>query len=63
MHGPRIVYATCSVLPSENEDRIAAFLESHPDFAAEGEFFRAGPLSTGTDGFFAAVLARRETSG
>jgi 16S rRNA (cytosine967-C5)-methyltransferase len=31
--GGRLVYATCSILPSENEDRVAAFLESHPDFA------------------------------
>jgi 16S rRNA (cytosine967-C5)-methyltransferase len=28
----RIVYATCSILPRENEDRIAAFLERHPAF-------------------------------
>lgn len=30
--GARLVYATCSVLPRENEDRIAAFLERHPAF-------------------------------
>jgi 16S rRNA (cytosine967-C5)-methyltransferase len=28
----RIVYATCSILPRENEDRIAAFLVRHPVF-------------------------------
>ena len=56
--GGRLVYATCSILPCENEDRIAAFLESHPDFGRAGEDFRASPHSTGTDGFFAAVLAR-----
>lgn len=28
----RIVYATCSILPRENEDRIAAFLERHSAF-------------------------------
>lgn len=27
-----LVYATCSVLPAENEHQIAAFLERHPDF-------------------------------
>ena len=54
--GGRLVYATCSILPCENADRIAVFRESHPDFVAEGEVFRASPLSTGTDGFFAAVL-------
>jgi len=31
--GGRLVYATCSILLSENEDRVAAFLETHPDFA------------------------------
>jgi 16S rRNA (cytosine967-C5)-methyltransferase len=30
--GGRLVYATCSVLPRENEDRIAAFLAAHPGF-------------------------------
>jgi 16S rRNA (cytosine967-C5)-methyltransferase len=73
--GGRLVYATCSILPSENEDRVAAFLKSHPDFAAVpaadvwresadtappqnlGEFFRASPFSTQTDGFFTAILA------
>jgi len=71
---PRVVYATCSVLPCENEDRIAAFLARHPNFAIRpareawsnaaappglSEFFRASPLSTGTDGFFTAILARK----
>ncbi len=32
MHEGHIVYATCSVLPSENEDRISRFLQRHPGF-------------------------------
>ena len=32
--GGGLVYATCSVLPAENERQIEAFLERHPDFAA-----------------------------
>jgi 16S rRNA (cytosine967-C5)-methyltransferase len=30
--GSRLVYVTCSVLPEENGDQIAAFLASHPEF-------------------------------
>jgi len=71
--GGRLVYATCSVLPDENEDVVAAFLAAHPDFApanAAAELARAGiALDTGTalqllphvhgcDGFHAAVLSR-----
>jgi len=32
--GGRLVYATCSVLAEENEDRVAAFLAADPGFAA-----------------------------
>jgi len=67
-----IVYATCSVLPVENRDRVAAFLARHPDFqpvnlaqvwganpppGLYGDF-QASPALTGTDGFFAAGLRR-----
>jgi 16S rRNA (cytosine967-C5)-methyltransferase len=73
--GGRLVYATCSVLPEENDDIVAAFLAAHPEFGvgnAAAELARAGiPLDTGPflrlfphrhgcDGFFAAVLERRE---
>lgn len=30
--GGRLVYVTCSVLPEENEDRVAAFVEGREDF-------------------------------
>ncbi len=30
--GGGLIYATCSVLPAENEHQIAGFLERHPDF-------------------------------
>ena len=32
--GGRLVYATCSVLPEENEDIAEAFTAAHPDFTA-----------------------------
>ena len=49
--GGRLVYATCSVLPEENEAIVAAFLAAHPEFAqvdAAAELARAGiALDTG----------------
>jgi 16S rRNA (cytosine967-C5)-methyltransferase len=30
--GGRLIYATCSMLPSENEDQALGFLERHPEF-------------------------------
>jgi 16S rRNA (cytosine967-C5)-methyltransferase len=71
--GGRLVYATCSVLPDENEEVVDAFLATHRDFAranAAAELARAGialdtgdtlrllPQVHGCDGFHAAVLER-----
>ena len=71
--GGRIVYATCSVLPEENEEIVAGFLAAHPGFThgnAAAELARAGvaldtganlvllPHRHGCDGFFAAILER-----
>jgi 16S rRNA (cytosine967-C5)-methyltransferase len=71
--GGRLVYATCSLLPQENEDRVAAFLARNPGFrrleaaalwngAIPGlaQDFRASPARTGTDGFYCALLERGE---
>ncbi len=55
--GGRLVYVTCSVLPQEDEDIVAAFLAAHPAFAA-GPARRLSPHSTGTDGFFIAPFTR-----
>jgi 16S rRNA (cytosine967-C5)-methyltransferase len=71
--GGRLVYATCSLLPQENEDRVAAFLARNPGFrrleaaalwngAVPGlaQDFHASPARTGTDGFYCALLERGE---
>lgn len=72
--GGRLVYATCSVLPAENEDQVQAFLADHPEFSLvdvadvlkdrcgnltfQGPYLQLRPDTHGTDGFFAAVLQR-----
>jgi len=33
--GGKLVYATCSLLPEENEDQVRAFLSRHPDFSPQ----------------------------
>lgn len=54
----RFVYATCSVLPSENEGQVAALLERDPRWKLERqETF--SPAATGHDGLFGARLVRR----
>jgi 16S rRNA (cytosine967-C5)-methyltransferase len=54
----RLVYATCSILPVENEDRITAFLAKNPAFRREEPDFQASPAAFGMDGFYAAFLTR-----
>jgi 16S rRNA (cytosine967-C5)-methyltransferase len=56
--GGQLIYATCSLLREENEDQVAGFLARHSGFS-RGESLVLTPARHGTDGFFAAVLARR----
>ena len=67
--GGRLVYSTCTFAPAENEEAIAAFLASHPDFVAEevsapwfapgpDGSFRLWPHKLLGEGHFAAVLRR-----
>ena len=74
-HGGRLVYATCSLLHEENQGIVQAFLAAHPDFTllpagevlhqqhidlAMGDYLQLAPQLHNTDGFFAAVLERKE---
>jgi 16S rRNA (cytosine967-C5)-methyltransferase len=54
----KLVYATCSILPQENQDRVEAFLTTHPMFRRARRDFLASPASTASDGFYAAFLTR-----
>jgi 16S rRNA (cytosine967-C5)-methyltransferase len=54
----RLVYATCSILPCENQDRVTGFLTAHAAFFRARSDFHASPAGTDSDGFYAAVLTR-----
>ncbi len=71
--GGRLVYATCSLLPEENEQIIDAFLreggftllpvnevlsQTKIQLAESESYLRLSPARDGTDGFFAAVLVK-----
>ncbi len=74
--GGRLVYASCSLLPEENELQVQAFLAEHPEFTLldagavladrgialtfDGPMLHLRPDVHGTDGFFAAVMQRRQ---
>jgi 16S rRNA (cytosine967-C5)-methyltransferase len=71
--GGRLIYATCSSAPDENEHVVARFLDGHPDFEpvaptdvpasvrplinATGHL-RTLPFRDGLEAFFAAILVR-----
>ena len=71
----RLVYATCSSEPEENEQVVDAFLAAHPAFAPldlrtgsdaamaplldDRGMMRTLPFAHGLDAFFAAALVKR----
>ncbi len=57
--GGRMVYATCSILPSENEKQIESFLAKHGDEWTLVEEKKFAPGQDGYDGFYAAALERK----
>ncbi len=58
--GGQLVYATCSILPSENELQIKAFLgrESGKDFSLLSEE-KIMPSKSGFDGFYISLLQKK----
>ena len=72
--GGLMLYATCSLLDEENVQVVEAFLAAHANFELRpanaalaqqrieldtGEYLRLAPHVHGTDGFFAALLAKK----
>ncbi len=67
--GGRLVYSTCTFAPEEDEDAVAEFLRTHPEFVpeiveapwfegVENGGFRMWPHKLRGEGHFAAVLRR-----
>jgi 16S rRNA (cytosine967-C5)-methyltransferase len=57
--GGQLVYATCSVLPSENEKQVMNFLKKNDDFLFVKEK-KVSPSKSGYDGFYMALLERKK---
>ncbi len=56
--GGAMVYATCSILPSENQLQVEKFLKNHPDFTLVREK-QILPSQSGFDGFYMAYLEKK----
>jgi 16S rRNA (cytosine967-C5)-methyltransferase len=73
--GGHLLYATCSLLIEENDQVVDAFLAAHPEFVPLsanaalarfnlpeiGERLQLLPQRHGTDAFYAALLAKKNT--
>ncbi|GAB1350145.1 class I SAM-dependent methyltransferase [Ignavibacteriales bacterium] len=57
--GGLLVFVTCSILPSENENQIKQFLSNHGDSFELLESKSVSPSESGFDGFFMAKLKRK----
>ena len=71
--GGKVVYATCSLEPEENESVVNEFLSNNKNFSIippnkflpqdwvnSNGFLMTMPYETGSDGLFGAVLQKNE---
>ena len=56
--GGKLVYATCSVLPSENQDQVKQFLATNEEFSFVSDK-KILASESGYDGFYMALLERK----
>ncbi|RRQ46112.1 RsmB/NOP family class I SAM-dependent RNA methyltransferase [Chryseobacterium sp. SC28] len=54
--GGQMIYATCSILPSENNEQVQTFLKTNPDFSLVKD--QKIMPSEGYDGFYMALIQR-----
>jgi 16S rRNA (cytosine967-C5)-methyltransferase len=57
--GGKLVYATCSVLPSENQDQVKQFLSTNSEFKFVSDK-KILSSESGYDGFYMALLERKK---
>lgn len=57
--GGKLVYATCSILPSESEEQVKWFLEEEKGNFELIEEKRISPTKSGFDGFYMACLLKK----
>ena len=56
--GGKMVYANCSILPSENEKQIELFLANHKEFVLIKDK-KVSPATSGFDGFYMALMEKK----
>ena len=56
--GGILIYATCSILPSENEDQIYKFLNRNKTVFELQKQKRLSPMNEDSDGYYVAVLKK-----
>ena len=57
-NGGKMVYATCSILPSESENQVQRFLIENKDWSLLSER-RTSPAKDGYDGFYMSCLQKK----
>jgi 16S rRNA (cytosine967-C5)-methyltransferase len=56
--GGKMVYATCSILPSENEKQVKIFLKNNENWQIIKDH-KVSPYKSGYDGFYMTLLERK----